>query len=377
MPQKIYFDESGFTGNNLLHPRQNYFAYASIASDDDESKDLVEFLIKKYNIQNGELKGANLVKFAKGRKAITEILAAFDGRIKISISDKKFALAGKIHEYIFEPCYSDVNSLFYGIGFHRFIANTLYTEFVARGAGAEELFEEFESLMRKLDGKDLQTIFSSSDAAHSDTLRMIREFAQKRHADIQKELDSLAGGETGKWVLDLTDSALFTLLANWGTQYEQLTAICDHSKPLLANQEMYNGMIGNTKKIFSRLVNEQEHPVTFNLSGPIEFADSRTTHGIQLADTIAAAAVYVFSGKLDASTEHWRDIVARQAHYGSVIPDMNEVKLENSRSRLNALVLHQLHDRATRGVDLIEGAKEMIMGLARSLSSPQYQMKCP
>jgi hypothetical protein len=248
MAQKIYFDESGFTGNNLLHPSQNYFAYASVATDDEEAKELVEKLTKKYNIQGGELKGANLVKFSKGRKAITEVLDTFDGRIKISISDKKFALAGKIHEYIFEPCYSDINSLFYGLGFHRFIANVLYMEFMARGAGAEDLFAKFEGLMRNGAGVSLETIFSSSAIPeHSETIRLIREFAQMRHKDIQAELDVLADGETGKWVLDLTNTALYTLLSNWGGEYDVLTAICDHSKPLQHNQEMFESMVGNTK----------------------------------------------------------------------------------------------------------------------------------
>jgi hypothetical protein len=38
MAQKIYFDESGFTGNNLLNEKQNYFAYASVATNPDEVK---------------------------------------------------------------------------------------------------------------------------------------------------------------------------------------------------------------------------------------------------------------------------------------------------------------------------------------------------
>ena len=149
MPQKIYFDESGFTGNNLLHPDQKFFAYASVATSDDEAEEFVRRVIEKYGVQGGELKGSKLVKFARGRKVIDEILERFGGKIKISISDKKFALACKLFEYIFEPSISDINSLFYGVGFHKYIANILYLEFSARGAGAEEIFREFEELMRR------------------------------------------------------------------------------------------------------------------------------------------------------------------------------------------------------------------------------------
>ena len=46
--------------------------------------------------------------------------------------------------------------------------------------------------------------------------------------------------------------------------------------------------------MFSDLMGER-HPITFSLAEPIVFADSKTTHGIQLADAAAAAAVYAFA----------------------------------------------------------------------------------
>ncbi len=366
MSQRIYFDESGYTGNNLLHPKQNYFSYASVATDDDEARLWVERVIKRYNIQGGELKGANLVKYSKGKRAITELLDAFDGRIKISISDKKFALAGKLHEYIFEPCYSKMNSIFYGIGFHRFIANVLYMEFNTRGAGAEELFSEFEHIMWKDKGRNLETIFSSSSIAqNSEIIRMIREFAQIRHEDIRSELNSLASGATGKWVLDLTQGALYTLLTNWGTRYKELTAVCDSSKPLLENQMIFNSMIGNTQKLTSDF-GRGEHPITFNLSGPIKFMPSHECHGIQIADVIAAAAVHVFSTRDEAAVQ-WRKQIVRQGIYGSVIPDQDELKLEQHGPQLNTLVLRHLHQRATQGISLTKGMPRTIAELSNKL----------
>ncbi len=73
MTQKIYFDESGFTGNNLLSERQEIFSYGSVASNDAEAKEVVEHIIKKYKIQNGELKGGRLLGNRRGKQAITEL----------------------------------------------------------------------------------------------------------------------------------------------------------------------------------------------------------------------------------------------------------------------------------------------------------------
>lgn len=370
VPQKIYFDESGFTGNNLLHPHQKYFSYASVATDDAEAKGFVENLVSKYGIQGGELKGSNLVKFHNGRKAIDEIFNTFGDRLKVSISNKKFALACKFYEYIFEPCYSDINSLFYGVGFHRFIANILYVEFEARGAGAEAIFAEFEELMRTRDENRLEAIFASSiRAENSPIITQIREFAQCQGDAIRAELISLGEVGVGKWILDLTNTSLYTLLANWGTQYREITAICDPSKPLQHNQGIFNAMVGrNREQVFSDLIGER-HPITFNLSGPIEFADSKMTHGIQIADAVAAATVYVFSGTEDEHTERWRPILGKIGHYGSIIPDRDEINLKDRRAQRNAVLLLELHSRAKEGRSLIDGMAEYIQLVTRKLAT--------
>lgn len=368
MSQKIFFDESGFTGNNLLSPDQRYFAYASIATDDAEAREFVNELITRYGIQGGELKGSKLVKFSKGRKAIDEILSRFGTRMKVSISEKKFALACKLHEYIFEPCYSSVNSLFYGIGFHRFIANILYMEFLARGAGAEQIFEEFEELLRNKDESKLGTLFSSSaHPENSPILRQVREFAQLRADDIRAELQALGDSGVGKWALDLTNSALFTLLANWGTTHHTITAVCDTSKPLQQNQGIFDAMVGRQgEQMFSDLMGER-HPMTFNLAEPLVFADSKNTHGIQLADAAAAAAVYALASPRDEHTERWRPIIARVGHYGSIIPDHDEIRLSDRRVQRNALVLLELHARAKRGQSLTDGMGEYMQLVTRRL----------
>ena len=59
-----------------------------------------------YGIQ-GEMKGSNFTKHPKGRKAIAMVLERCASKAKVMVADKKFALAGKLFEYIFEPALSD------------------------------------------------------------------------------------------------------------------------------------------------------------------------------------------------------------------------------------------------------------------------------
>ena len=366
MGQHIYFDESGFTGNNLLHERQNYFAYASVSTEPEEAEGLVSKIIKDYRVQGTELKGKNLVRFNKGRHAIDEMLSHYEGRVKISLSDKKYALAGKFFEYIFEPSFSEINSLFYEMNFHLFIANILYVEFKARGAGAEEIFKEFEDLMRDMDEARLINLFSSSvHRENSPILTQIREFALCRRADISAELNTLRDQPAGKWVLDLTGSALSNLLAHWGLMYDELTAICDESKPLLESQDFFNPMIG--RKSETLFVNSPtgRQPITFNLSGPIIFANSKIEHGIQIADAFAAASVFAVTNSGDRLADKWREMLGEIAHYGSILPDEAHLDLDELSVKRNAITLMELHSRAKKNLSLVEGMPEYIKMMTR------------
>lgn len=355
-PQKIYFDESGYTGNNLLHESQEFFAYASVASNDDESREFVARVIRDFRVQSGELKGSSLLRYNNGRKLVDSVIDHFEGRMKVSISSKKYALACKFFEYIFEPCVANSNSIFYGVGFHEFIANVLYLDFRYSTVNAEEIFASFEDYMRRLavDGK--HSIFpTSSNDAGTGVLGQIVEFAQLNRAIITEEIEDLKGSGTGKWILDLTNTCLFTLLANWGTEFPSLTAVCDHSKSLLDQQDIFNAMIGREgEQVFSDAFNKR-HPVTFNLSGPIQFVDSKQTHGVQIADVVAAAFVYAISKGDDRFAKKWRSLLPSMGCYGSILPDFELVDLNNPQAARNAILLDELCERSRSGRSLTDG----------------------
>lgn len=378
MTQRIYFDESGFTGNNLLDEKQSYFAYASVATNPEEAKEVVTRIMKQYGVQGSELKGKNLVKFSRGRKAIDDILTHYEGRVKISISNKKYALAGKFFEYIFEPSLAEISSLFYGINFHLFITNILYLEFISRGAGAEDIFNEFESLMREMDEVKLVSLFSSSvHLENSPILIQIREFALLQRAAIGEEFVSLKGGVTGKWILDLTSGALNILLAHWGLLFDEMTAICDESKPLMDKADFFDGMIGRKGEAIFVDTPTGKQPITYNLTGPIEFASSKVEHGIQIADTLAAAAVYMFTNVHDDLAKKWSAKFPEICRYGSVVPDFDHVDLNSMAAKRNALVLMELHTRAKTKENLLEGMVKYVDFMTHALKMEALDMVRP
>ena len=160
-PQEIYCDESGFTGNNLLNVNQPFFTYASIAISNEEAESFVKQLISDFNVQGGELKGQRLLRYNKGKRAITRILEKYHDCIQVSVFHKKYNLACKFFEYIVEPVVQKNNLLFYKLGFHKFISNILYLELRANSKHAEEVFGEFERFMRQLGINELRLLSSS------------------------------------------------------------------------------------------------------------------------------------------------------------------------------------------------------------------------
>lgn len=372
----LHFDESGFTGNNLLHKQQKIFCYASLECPHDEAKCFVEHIINKYKIQNGEIKGGNLLKGVRGKRAIDEIIQNFKGRFKVSVSDKKYALAGKFFEYIFEPAISSVNSIFYNINFHRFISNMLHVEFSVRGIMAEDIFEDFERLMRTGDFEGLKALFSASrNEGISPFLEQIYDFAMHNKDSVVRELDGYAGEGAGKWVLDLTNTALFSLLAEWGQEYDQLTAYCDQSKPLSDDRDMFDIMVDREDKKLSHIA-DINSPITFNLKEPIKLVDSKIVHGVQLADAIAGAFAYACDREnQDEYAVKWRGMIEEHVIFGSVFQDYDHLDLSKLEVQRNAILLQELVDRSRNGVSLTEGIGEYIKFITIFLKESPLELK--
>src|SRR5688572_14091461 len=120
--KKIYCDESGFTGPELLRGSP-YFTYSSIAIEPDEASELVARIIRDYRIQAAELKGRKMLRHPRGRRAVEDVFKKLAGRTKTGVFEKRFALAGKFYEYVFEPPLAKQSGIFYAARFHLFIAN--------------------------------------------------------------------------------------------------------------------------------------------------------------------------------------------------------------------------------------------------------------
>jgi hypothetical protein len=370
MAEIIYCDESGFSGNNLSDDGSPNFVFAGLLICPQEAEALVSEIKRAYRIQ-GEMKGANLTKHPNGRKAITTILQRSASKAKVIIADKKFALAGKLFEYIFEPALSANNGFFYNVGFHVFIANILYTAWQAKPETAGVLLKAFQESMRSLDQKHLDAlsaVFTGSTDKNSPQ-NLVFRFAQANKEAIAVEMEDLGpDNPAGRWVLDLSATCLDGLLASWGETLDRMKVICDSSKPLQEMQEPFTWRVGYSGEKQYVEIGGRRKLLTYSLAGPISFGKSHEFPGLQIADVIASAISYAMKNRDDGEANSWlQQIDAAHTVHDAILPDAARANVGSLDGLLNSMLLIELVRRAESGKPLLTGIEQLYVKARREL----------
>jgi len=368
MPQTIFCDESGFTGTRLSDEAQPYFVYASVALSPEKADEIVRKAIKDFRLQSSEIKGSKLSKSDKGRKVLSFFLNQCLKDSQVAFFHKKYALAGKLFEYIFEPALSNKSAMFYGIGFHKFISTLVFVELQTERAPAEKLLRNFEDLLRSRNPEGVAAFFDlpTTKRRTRSVAKEIQAFCIAQQRAIAEELKSIEElGRVGKWTLDLTDTAVYSLLCFWGERFDQLDVFCDESKPLFAHLQVENSvfaaMIGRTDKQYFDFGNGSR-PFTFNLFRAISLANSKDSCGIQIADAIAASLSYALRNRKEGTAKRWLMAFGESSavHPDSNIPDLDVIDVRKPEAARNKQLFLELVRRCRAGSDLLDGIEDFI-----------------
>jgi Protein of unknown function (DUF3800) len=361
-PQSVYCDESGFTGTHLSDEEQPFFVYTSVAITADEANAIVSEGRSRFRVQAHELKGGSFLKTQKGRKTISFFLDKCLPNSKCVVIHKRYALACKLFEYIFEPAISGDSYVFYHLGFNRFVSTLLYAESITKDHSNEILFKRFERLLQSQTPEAIELFFEQRPTKRR-TRSIAREvvtFAHAQRAAIVEEIETIRGvGHTGKWTLDVTDAALYSLLCHWGERFPQLDVFCDESKPLAAyvreRDGLFSAMVGRTDKQYFAFPGDQPKQVTFNLARPVTLVTSDQHAGVQIADVISAAVSYSFRNPKESESREWLAMIQGRSplHEQSILPSQDEVDFDDRKIALNAALLKELVRRSRCGEELL------------------------
>jgi hypothetical protein len=357
LPRLISCDEAGFTGNDMLKSGQPHFAYASHDLALDEATDLLREARRAFPVQMPELKAALLLKSARGRKLLEFVLSRVQGRYITTLYEKKLSLACKLFEYIYEPVLQSNNMLFYTNNLHRFVAMYLYIQLV--GAPVRKLADEFERFMRSLDPSDAPTLLGSSPSEAPDPMiGQILRFARGYNVLIAAETRRLNRSGEGKWILDLTTTAIFSHLAAWGERHDLIEVVCDDSKPLLALGDAFDVMINRPERVRLDAFGKRR-AITWNMAKPLAFASSASHPGVELADLLAGVAAAVPRSAGEPALQPLAEHVLPHMHEDCILPDFGVLDLSGKEAPVNWLVLEELASRADAGDDPLLGMEEV------------------
>jgi hypothetical protein len=360
-PRLISCDEAGFTGDNLLNPEQPFFSYASHDLTLSEAESVVRHVRAKHPVQMPELKAAKLLRSPRGRALLKEVLRELEGRYIVSLYDKRYSLAGKLFEYLFEPVLQSNNALFYRHGFHRFVA--MFFFMLMHDKSIERLAHEFEAFMRSLNPADAPNLFGSQGA--NPMIEQILRFVRGYNVSIAREARSLT---SGKWILDLTGSAIASHLAAWGEHHPLIEVVCDDSKPLRALTGSFDVMINRPYTVRVNMFGKRR-TLTWNMSKPMAFTSSASHSGVQIADLLAGVTLAIPGG--GPEMHEFGEMVQDHRHDDCILPDFDILDLNRAEAAVNWLVLEDLAYRADNGLDPLFGMERVFEMGKRSF--PEFQ----
>ena len=358
-------DESGHTGPDLLQKDQRYFAYATVAISDIEAFGIIQKARAAHPVQMPELKAALLMGSARGRRLIAALLAEIEGRYVVSVNDKLLSLCGWFFEYIYEPVYQDNPRLLYQKDLHRFVAMYTWLWMTDNQSQARPAIEQFQRYIRSRDPSEAPFLFDRPcpPLGHAGTehpfeyiLRFAYGYRDIIIADNAKLNNVLP--DSGRWVLDLSISAVWSHLNYWGRKGKLLSVRCDASKPVQASIRGFTGDEYDPGIQRAR-ENDPREPLGWRLLEPVQFVDSRNHPANQLADVVAGTVTSICANGLPHEDQLIGDCLDRHHHPHSVMPDMDIINLSNRSAAVNTLMIYDLAKRAERHGDPFEGLADM------------------
>ncbi|WP_428068221.1 DUF3800 domain-containing protein [Chryseobacterium gambrini] len=292
---KIYFDESGNTGADLLNEDQKVFVLSSNIFSDSECQEL------KGLFQNpNELHFIKLKNSQKGRESIINLLnhkLISEEKVSLYIAHKEVATVAQIVDQLIEPV-----SYNRKIDIYKYGLNIQFTNLIFHFGNAFWNKELYENLL-----KNFIKMFRVKD---NDSKREFYKTANELYESVEDEYKKLLLPiidseiiiddilkNTDKFTIDLTLSCFMVLCDNWYKKIKmKFDAIFDNSKQMehykhyvefLKNMNVPLQEIGygSRKMTFPAQINE------FRLT------DSLNEINIQIADILASAITFMYNNK--------------------------------------------------------------------------------
>ena len=293
--KRVFFDESGNTGQNLLDAASPVFALASCSFEPDQVAELAKIFEQ---VQAPELKFSKLIGRPRNENLILQFLRSphvNSQTVKVDVTHKRFMVVSKYVDLVLEPFFRAGKIDIYKEGCNLATANLLHTICPAflTEATWNSFLDNFAKLIWKKDISQWACFISDTKIFHS---RL--QFTNKDVAGFFVAV-ILLNGRFKQFTSTLSGYELdpivpsYTKLANtWGRQLqERFTILADEAKALAAQSPILLKLSDSNLKPFTAGFNTRTMDFPLKVD-QIVTVDSKTSKEVQFADLLSGAACY-------------------------------------------------------------------------------------
>lgn len=284
--QTIYFDESGYTGGDLVSIEQPTFVLASLLLSESEAMGLKERFFQRVNAS--ELKFSNIRRSPRQLDAavnfLTDMVLNNPDKMRIGIAHKLFVGITKIADCVVENLYYEGGINFYQNGHNIAFCNALFFQ-TERLGKTRELVQLFSTYYNSRSRTDFLS-FENYVRGLSEQDDLIRDFSEQIAAALtilgQDYFDAQPKGGLGfqgTMAVQLAGEWSHFLGERFNILYDTSRAISEYRGMLLelSGPQAPVGIHGRDRRTMML-------PLKINEMTPV---DSRQYVGVQLCDVLA------------------------------------------------------------------------------------------
>lgn len=302
----IWFDESGFTGEDLMNPDQRHFTLASTIIADTEAAEILRSCFPDY--KGTEFKFSALWRrdsHRRGLLRLAEILPAHYDRLFAYNIDKRFSLLIKFIDYLIEPLFYGMGFDFYSDGYSRRYANMVNSDLSALDGG--KVYDEIITRWNRFARSPTLDELASLKAFATEQQKSIRTSLSAFFETVGKGIDFLTVGderlENFQQTNEIQVTGMLQSVSYWREQRsEDFRIVHDESKAFFRQRDMWNTMLRDDLDPIE-MISAAGTTAIFPLRVTETVSEcSERSASIQLCDVIAGVfnrSMRIFSGDAD------------------------------------------------------------------------------
>jgi hypothetical protein len=308
MTPRVYFDESGNTGEDLINRADPVFTLSSCSFSSEQEAELLH-IFRTY--QGRELKYATLRRSVPGRRSVIEFLKhphVSSGTVALMPIHKDFMIVTKYCDLVLEPSMREAGVNFYQQGLNLATANLLTTilPVLVNPVTWANFLTLFVTLIRRRDKPSFDSWVKSAalvfDFLQGVDPKTAHFFLPVLQLDFDEFINSLNDAE-----LDPLIPAYYVLVNHWGRALGRNYDVhADRSKVLAAERErllaLGNESIAPVVAGFDRRT--MDFPLKVSDIIPV---DSTEEKQVQLADVLAGALAGAMKALAKRAREEFED----------------------------------------------------------------------